>query len=111
MALARRGDSSEARAEFERAVAADPRYAEANNNLAAMLLSEGRLQDGLTHAERAIAVQPAFAEAHANRIAALIRLGRLADAWAAVRAARAAGVAPPQWLVDALAERMPAPSG
>jgi Flp pilus assembly protein TadD len=110
MALARRGDSSEARAEFERAVAADPRYAEANNNLAAMLLSEGRLQDGLTHAERAIAVQPAFAEAHANRIAALIRLGRLADAWAAVRAARAAGVAPPQWLVDALAERMPAPS-
>jgi tetratricopeptide (TPR) repeat protein len=111
MALARRGDSTGARAEFERAVAADPRYAEANNNLAAMLLSEGRLQDGLTHAERAIAVQPAFAEAHANRIAALIRLGRLADAWAAVRAARAAGVAPPQWLVDALAERMPAPSG
>jgi len=107
MALARRGDSAAARAEFERAVAADPRYAEANNNLAAMLLSEGRLEAGLAHAERALAVQPAFAEAHANRIAALVRLGRYADAWAAVRAARTVGVAPPQRLVDALSERMP----
>ena len=30
-------DAAGARAHFERAVAADPRYAEANNNLAAML--------------------------------------------------------------------------
>jgi tetratricopeptide (TPR) repeat protein len=109
MALARRGDNAAALSHFERAVAADPRYAEAHNNLAAILLSEGRLDEGIAHAERAIAAQPAFAEAHANRIVGLVRLGRYRDAWAAVRAARAARVNLPDWLVSALAERMPDP--
>ncbi len=109
MARARRGENAVARGHFERAVAADPRYADAHNNLAAILLSEGRLDEAVAHAERAIAVQPAFAEAHANRIVGLVRRGRYADAWAAVRAARAAGVQLPDWLVDALAERMPDP--
>jgi tetratricopeptide (TPR) repeat protein len=109
MVRARRGETAAARAHFERAVAADPRYAEARNNLAAMLLQEGRLQEGLSQAEAAIAVEPAFAEAHANRVAALVRLGRFADAWTAVHAARAAGAPLPEWLVAALAARMPDP--
>jgi Tfp pilus assembly protein PilF len=109
MALARRGDNAAARGHFERAVAADPRYADAHNNLAAILLSDGRIDEAVAHAERAIAVQPRFAEAHANRIVGLIRRGRYPDAWAAVRSARAAGVQPPEWLLSALAERMPDP--
>jgi tetratricopeptide (TPR) repeat protein len=109
MARARRGEADAARAHFERAVAVDPRYAEAHNNLAAMLLSAGRLEDALAHAARAVAVEPALAEAHANRVAALIRLGRFADAWAAVRAARAAHAVLPTWLVAALAKKMPEP--
>jgi len=111
MALARRGENDAARGHFERALAADPRYADAHNNLAAVLLSEGRIDEAVVHAERAIAVQPRFAEAHANRIVGLVRRGRYRDAWAAVRAARAANVAPPDWLVSALAERMPDPGG
>ena len=111
MVKARRGDAAAARAQFERAVAIDPRYADAHNNLAAMLLSEGRLEAGLAHAELAVAAQPTLADAHGNRIAALARLGRYADAWAAVRTARAAGVPPPGWLLDALAKLMPEPRG
>lgn len=109
LARARRGDAAAARRHFEAAIALDPRLADAHSNLAAMLLQDGRAADAVAHATRAVELQPALAEAHANRVVGLARLGRYAEAWAAVHAARAAGVPVPGLLVQGLAQRMPDP--
>ncbi len=50
------GNLSGAVAAFRHAVAADPVSAAAQNNLASVLLEQGRLDEALTHAERAVAL-------------------------------------------------------
>ena len=109
VALANAGRPAEALPEFEQAVHLDARDADAWNGLGVALLAVGRVPEGLAAVDRALALAPVLAGAHVNRILGLYQLGRWADAWAAVRAARAAGVEPPAQLVQALAARMPEP--
>ena len=109
VALANAGRPAEALPEFEQAVRLDARDADAWNGLGVALMAAGRVPEGLAAVDRALALAPGLAGAHLNRILGLYHLGRWADAWAAVRAARAAGVEPPAPLVQALAARMPEP--
>ena len=53
-----RGDSQEAIALFEKAVAANPRYREARENLAGLLASVGRFEDSIVHYRRALEQAP-----------------------------------------------------
>ena len=55
----------EARAHFERAVAANASNAEAQNNLGAVLLAQGR-PIARASVERAVALRPVYPEAHFN---------------------------------------------
>ncbi len=58
MLVAQGGQVDQAGRLFRRAVAADPRNANAQANLALYWLNEGRPQDALTHAQQALALDP-----------------------------------------------------
>ena len=107
VALATQKRQADALAHFEQAVHCDAYDPDALNNLGATLMTAGRTAEGLAWLDRAVAINPSLANAQTNRIAGLYQLGRWADAWAAVAAARAAGVEPPAALVQALAAKMP----
>jgi tetratricopeptide (TPR) repeat protein len=64
-------------ASFEEALAADPAYADALNNLGVAQLMMGKAAEAARSFERAIAIRPDFAFAHANRGNAYIEMKKL----------------------------------
>jgi Flp pilus assembly protein TadD len=82
----------EAIAQFERALALRPDYAEAHNNLGLALSQAGRTADAITHLARAVELKPAMTEAHNNLGIAFVRAGRTNDAVGEFR--HAAALAP-----------------
>ena len=74
-------------AHLRKAVALDPQFAAAHNDLAAQYL-DGRLYDvALEELDRAVALDPASTAVKLNRAICLSRLGRLAEAEASARQA------------------------
>ena len=69
---------------FERAIAADPGYADATNNLGAALLRLGRGEEAVGHFRRAIELDPDNGETRANLGEALTLAGAPEDAVAAL---------------------------
>src|SRR3546814_2253079 len=65
---------------YRRALALDPRYADAHNNLAILLESRGRFEEAAAHLEKAIALRPDSPSAYGNRGNLLRRQGRLVEA-------------------------------
>ena len=55
--------TSEAIAQFEMAIAADPDYAEPHSSLADVLALQGNIDDAIAHYRRALEIDPSFAHA------------------------------------------------
>lgn len=108
-AYADRHRTEEAIGMYRRALAIDPRWTLAHYNLGLALEEAGRPGEALEAYRGAIEVDPRFGAAYNNMAILLFRKGDFAAAWAAVRAARANGVAPHPEFLRALAERMPDP--
>lgn len=83
----RLGMLDEAMAATERALALEPRYAEARSNLGELLLVCGRAAEALEEFERALQDVPDLVAALNNRVAALYELGRFDEAERAAREA------------------------
>lgn len=81
--LARSGRLQEALAQFDKAVALSPGYAEAYNNRALILQDLDRPGDALASLDRTLALTPDNARAHNNRGAVLQDLKRFEEALAA----------------------------
>jgi tetratricopeptide (TPR) repeat protein len=88
VALAREGRVAEARAAYEEALRARPRYAEALAGLGALDLAEGRPEEAAARLRDALAAWPTNGEALANLGIALARTGKRDEALAAYDAAR-----------------------
>src|SRR4030067_141463 len=71
-----RGDLEGARKAFEAAVATDPDYAPAWNNLGVVVDRGGRPLDALPHFNHAIKLSPSFVDAWCNKGVALLHLDR-----------------------------------
>src|SRR3972149_10442386 len=71
-----RGDLEGARKAFEAAVATDPDYAPAWNNLGGVVARGGRPLDALPHFNHAIKLSPSFVDAWCNKGVALLHLDR-----------------------------------
>jgi len=65
-ALHATGRLDEAVAHFERALAANPNYADAHNSLGAVKQAQGKIADAATHYQRALALNPGNADVHNN---------------------------------------------
>jgi len=87
--LAEAGDADEAFAAFRRAVALDPRLAQAHQQLGVALYRRGETLHALAEFTTAVSLNPAFADARHNQAAMFFRLRRFDDAVAAERAALA----------------------
>ena len=74
------GDLTRAARYLERAIAADPLYVDAYNNLALLREKEGQLEDALAFLEKATALRPEFPGALSNMGNVLRGLGRMSDA-------------------------------
>lgn len=61
----------DAEACYRRSLAVDPSQAEAHNNLATLLLEQGRQAEALTELEQLLARQPGYLNAQSNRLMAL----------------------------------------
>lgn len=61
---------------YRRALALNPRYAEALGNLGSALKDSGRLEEALEHYHQALAIDPRYATAHYNLGDTYDRLGR-----------------------------------
>lgn len=68
---------------IRRALAVNPRIAEAHANLGSALIRSGRYEEALVNLDRALALDPKAANAHHNRGYALMKLRRLDQAIAA----------------------------
>ena len=51
---------------YQKALAIDPKNAEAHNNLGVVMAGDRRLEEAVSHIETALAINPDFAEAHCN---------------------------------------------
>ncbi|MEA2734247.1 MAG: protein O-mannosyl-transferase, partial [Humisphaera sp.] len=78
--LVEAGRINEGREHLVRAVRAQPRYAEAHNNLANFLAQQGKTEQAIRHHEAAIHWDPELAEAHYNYGLTLATIGKLAAA-------------------------------
>ena len=65
---------------FREALRLDPDYAQAHNNLAAMLQLAGQVDEALDHYRRAVTLRPDNVEARGNLAQLLSRQGRAAEA-------------------------------
>lgn len=83
-----RGDGAAARPLLERAVALDPRLAEARFHLAFLLEEEGALGRAEAEYREAVGADSGYAEAYNNLGHLLIRLGRAGEAAAALEEGR-----------------------
>jgi tetratricopeptide (TPR) repeat protein len=86
-ALARLGRLQEAQANFERALAIHPEFAEAHTHLGELLLQLGKFDDAALHCRRALKIRPDYAEAHHCLGNALLKLARVDDAIVSLRRA------------------------
>ena len=93
------GDLTVAAARFEELVKAQPRCAEARNNLAVVLVEQGRLSEAAEELRRAVALQPEYHRARLN-------LGRV-ETLLAARTPTATAEKP---VVEAEAPALPAPT-
>ena len=80
LVLHRLKHDSEALAQFEKAAAIEPDYAEAHSNCGVILNDMSRFAEAVTAYDRAVAIKPGFADAHCNRGVALNNLNRHAEA-------------------------------
>lgn len=96
VALAESGRSDDALRELRRANEIDPEIAEAQYDLALVLLEESQVMrelgaplatEAAEHLQRAVALNPAFADAHYNLAVARMMVGKIADAVPSVREA------------------------
>lgn len=60
------GRLDDAVASYRQALALQPNYVEAHNNLGVMLRDQGKLDDAIASYQRAITIMPGYAEAHYN---------------------------------------------
>jgi len=75
------GRMPDAISEYQRAVRIYPNYAEAHNNLGAILLQSGRTTEAVVEYQAAVRLDPDYADAHSNLGGALSRIpGRLMEA-------------------------------
>lgn len=74
------GAIEQAAALYNQALSLAPDYAEAHNNLAAALVSLGRLPEAVARYRRAIVLRPGYVEAHNNLGIALMTMDRPAEA-------------------------------
>jgi tetratricopeptide (TPR) repeat protein len=81
------GRLEEAEANYRKAIAIKPEYAEAHSNLGNTLKELGRLEEAEASYSKAIAIMPDLAEAHSNLGNTLKELGRLDEAEASCRKA------------------------
>jgi tetratricopeptide (TPR) repeat protein len=84
-ALALKGKSDEAIAEWRKAIELNPNYAQAYNDLGTELSRQGRVDDAIAAWQQATAVNPGFAPAHFNLGNALDARGKPRPALAAWR--------------------------
>ena len=74
LVLTREGRRDEAASDFARAVALNPRFAEAHNNYGDALAAAGRFDEAIPHFQQAIAAKPDFTEAEVGLGGALLSL-------------------------------------
>ena len=74
------GDSGGAEAHFRKAIALDPGYMEAHNNLATRLMVSKRFNEGLLELRIAEALDPASCPVHSNLAFAHLKMGNLKEA-------------------------------
>jgi tetratricopeptide (TPR) repeat protein len=74
--LAAQNRFAEAQEELEKVLAADPGLVGVRNNLGNLLHVQGRNEESVVHFERALALKPASAEIRVNLANALLALGR-----------------------------------
>ncbi len=75
------GRTQDAIAEYQEALRIYPNYAEAHNNLGAILLQSGRTTEAVAEYQAAVRIDPDYADAHSNLGSALSRIpGRLPEA-------------------------------
>lgn len=80
VSLSKEGRTNEAMAAYREAIAADPRSADAYNNLGALLFNAGQTPAAIAEYQRALALRPDFAEARNNLGVALLSSSRTAEA-------------------------------
>ncbi len=80
VALVRAGRTTEAIAQYERAIAVSSRYVEAHYNLGCALTREGRHAEAMAQFERTVALAPDNYRAQNNLGNTCLRLGRFAEA-------------------------------
>ena len=83
----RRGQIAEAIAQFTKALAIDPDYAEAHYNLANALVRSGALDEAIPRYTRAIELNPKIVGAYVNLATILLQRGRAAEAVSKLQAA------------------------
>ena len=82
------GRMPDAISEYERAVRIYPNYADAHNNLGALLLQSGRTTEAVAEYQAAVRLDPDYPDAHSNLGSALSRIpGRLPEAIAELETA------------------------
>ena len=82
------GRMPDAIAEYQSAVRIYPNYAEAHNNLGAILLQSGRTTEAVAEYQAAVRLDPDYPDAHSNLGSALSRIpGRLPEAIAELETA------------------------
>jgi protein O-GlcNAc transferase len=74
------GDDKAAEQDYRAAIAADANFADAHNNLGALLEQQGATDEALACFDRATTLAPANSEAWNNRASLLVRLNRFAEA-------------------------------
>ena len=89
LGAALQSQGKDALAAMEKASALLPSDAEAHNNLGAVLIALGRLDEAATRFRRALEIKPDYAEAHSNLGTVLQDFGRLDEAVASYRRALA----------------------
>jgi tetratricopeptide (TPR) repeat protein len=90
-------DHAGAIAEFRRAIALDPGYAYAHNNLGNALRDNGRLDEAIIAYREALRLNKDYPEAHCGLGITLARQGRFADARAELKRGHELGTRNPGW--------------
>ena len=79
-ALLRKGRTSEAIDQYEKALLVNPDYADVRNNLASALVMTGRFSEAIDQCNEALRIDPGSSEAHNNLGNALAQTGRASEA-------------------------------
>jgi tetratricopeptide (TPR) repeat protein len=80
--LSQQGRVDEAIVYYRKALAVNPNYADAHNNLASALLEQEKLDEAIAHYREALEINPHYADAHNNLASALLQQGKLDEAFA-----------------------------